>query len=304
MSKVKQFLGKDHDMGVKIIVMNKPPIKISRYLAILQLNPEIPTPFFISSQKNQKCDLLHKKISGVYILIGNFESDFVEYPIYIGGSYAAPDRIKNHFINLVRDKHRNQALQRSFNKEGGKFYAFLLETCDKSQVMEREQFYLDSIRPFLSEGRGYNMEKKAKRLDFPHRGALKEESKKKIATANSRPFEIIDPFGNLVQGKNLTEYCRANGLNPPLLCAVINGRRLHHKGYTSVKNKKATKKIGKFGLNLMYRHFSIRSPKGEIIRGINCKKFCEENNLCYTHILAMVSHKSYARKQYKGWTAV
>jgi group I intron endonuclease len=281
--------------------MNTIPNKIKKHLEYVSLPTRNISPFFMHSEMNQDHTLLNKRIAGIYVLVGDFDSDFVDCPIYIGGSNNAPGRIKNHFIHLKRNKHKNQVLQRAFNKENGKFHAFLIEECPVEQVVEREQYYLDLIRPFLSEGRGYNMEKKAKRNVNPRCKPCPEESKRKIGEKNSRPFKVIDPQGNLVEGPNLTEYCRQNKLNPPLLCAVIRGRRKNHKGYTSVDRPDLTEKIKKLG-NLSFTYFELISPTGELFTGVNLRKFCREHGLVYSHIDQMVNGHRNARKHYKRWT--
>lgn len=280
----------------------KLPKLIKGYLKELNIENLISEPLFCDGKKNPSSPNLNRRVGGVYVLIGNYRSNFVEVPVYVGGSLRGPERVKTHFMELKGNRHKNSVLQRAFNKEGGKFWAFILEFCPREEVMDAEQRYLDSIRPFLSEGRGYNMEKKAKRVDFPRSKVVAENVKKKIGEKNSRPFEVVNPEGEIVKGKNLTEFCRQNGLDAPLLCAVINKRRRSHKGYTRVGDDKTRKERQVGPLN--QRRFSIEDPNGQIHEGVNFKKFCDLHGLNYNGALKQLfgkRSKDLYKNKFKGW---
>lgn len=73
--------------------------------------------------------------------------------IYIGGATNLASRWKVHKSLLNNGKHSNIHLQRAWNKEN--FVFSVLEECDKHFLTEREQFYLDTLKPFGEIG--YNI---------------------------------------------------------------------------------------------------------------------------------------------------
>jgi len=64
---------------------------------------------------------------------------------YIGSSAKIKKRWREHITDLRRNRHPNQKLQRAWNKYGEEnFYFTLLEVVnDKSNLIEREQYWLD-----------------------------------------------------------------------------------------------------------------------------------------------------------------
>jgi len=79
---------------------------------------------------------------------------------YIGMSLSIYQRMSNHRARLRKGNHKNPHLQASWNKYGEKSFQFTiiekLETANKFQLLEREDFY---IKLFQSNvyGRGYNV---------------------------------------------------------------------------------------------------------------------------------------------------
>ena len=49
------------------------------------------------------------------------------------------------------------------------------------------------------------------------------------------PFALRDPLGVLHQGKNVSKFCRENGLEPALVSRVMRGIRTSHQGWHLVK---------------------------------------------------------------------
>lgn len=84
--------------------------------------------------------------------------------IYIGSTYNIVKRKNIHIYLLKNNKHHSILLQRAFNKYGESNFKFeILETVeDRSKLIEREQYYLDTLL-FASENndnfklRGYNI---------------------------------------------------------------------------------------------------------------------------------------------------
>jgi hypothetical protein len=68
----------------------------------------------------------------------------------------------------------------------------------------------------------------------PNKGKiLTEEQKKVISENNSKLYKIKTPSGELIEIKNMTEYCKKNNLNPIMMSRVSRGIAKKHKGYTT-----------------------------------------------------------------------
>ena len=81
--------------------------------------------------------------SGVYMFI-----NMVSGKRYIGSSVDIYNRIHEHVHNLNNNKAHNKHLQASWNKYGeDAFHYGILEYCKEDVQFEREQYYIDLIKP-------------------------------------------------------------------------------------------------------------------------------------------------------------
>jgi len=121
--------------------------------------------------------------TGIYII-----KNILNNKIYIGSAINITRRWYRHKTDLNCKIHDNQKLQRAWNKYGKENFSFeILELVnDKTKLIEREQFYLDSIL-FASLDikkfslMGYNINPTA----YSSLGrAHTEETKKKIGDGN------------------------------------------------------------------------------------------------------------------------
>jgi group I intron endonuclease len=103
--------------------------------------------------------------------------------IYIGSAVNITARWNKHLVNLRKTKHHNLYLQNAYNKYGEENFEFsILEYCEKEYLIEREQYYLDTLCP------EYNICKKAYScLGIKHT----EEEREKMRIA--RKTRIISP---------------------------------------------------------------------------------------------------------------
>lgn len=94
------------------------------------------------------------KHQGVYKILNCITGD-----CYVGSSARVSgieSRWKDHVNLLRRNKHHSPILQRAWSKYGEENFKFeIIEECDPSQCLIREQFYLDTLFP------KYNILKKA-----------------------------------------------------------------------------------------------------------------------------------------------
>src|ERR1017187_10366861 len=83
------------------------------------------------------------KTSGIYIII-----NILNNKIYIGSAINLYKRLYEHFRTLKENKHKNKHLQSSYNKyKKDNFIYHLLEYCNKEELIKREQYYINLLKP-------------------------------------------------------------------------------------------------------------------------------------------------------------
>lgn len=84
--------------------------------------------------------------SGIYII-----KSTINDKCYVGSAISIIRRIRDHKNFLRNDKHYNKKLQNHYNKYGIDSLSYnILEYCDKSILIEREQYFIDNLRPFFN----------------------------------------------------------------------------------------------------------------------------------------------------------
>ena len=79
--------------------------------------------------------------SGIYCIINISNSKR-----YVGSSINMYQRLLTHRSELRHNNHGNKKLQSSWNKYGEDLFDFyILEFCDENDLLQREQFYMDSL---------------------------------------------------------------------------------------------------------------------------------------------------------------
>lgn len=70
---------------------------------------------------------------------------------YVGSAKSLSLRWNKHLSDLRKNRHHNQKLQRAWNKYGeGDFRFDVIEKCEAEDLVEREQFFIDSTLPFFN----------------------------------------------------------------------------------------------------------------------------------------------------------
>lgn len=129
-------------------------------------------------------------VCGVYKLINIINNNY-----YIGSSYNIKIRIRKHFELLKRNSHHSIHFQNAYNKYGKDVFLIeLLEICNKNNILNVEQKYLDEIKNWnnvynvsrIASGCNYNLS------THPNQ----EKIRLKISNANrgkhTKPFYIND----------------------------------------------------------------------------------------------------------------
>lgn len=93
---------------------------------------------------------------GVYRITNTANGKF-----YVGSSVNMRYRQYTHLSWLRKGRHENGYLQRAFSKNGEQSFVFeVLEKCNREVLLEREQWYLDTLSP-TDRTRGYNLNAQA-----------------------------------------------------------------------------------------------------------------------------------------------
>ncbi len=81
--------------------------------------------------------------SGIYKIINNINNK-----IYIGSAVNLPNRKSTHFCALKGSYHHNLHLQNAVNKYGIENFKFeIIEYCIKEELILREQYWIDLLKP-------------------------------------------------------------------------------------------------------------------------------------------------------------
>jgi group I intron endonuclease len=85
-----------------------------------------------------------KKSSCIYRI-----TNVINNKIYIGSTINASKRWIEHKRDLNKQNHHNALLQNAWNKYGEENFVFEIieEVLDKSKLLEREQYHLDTLNP-------------------------------------------------------------------------------------------------------------------------------------------------------------
>lgn len=198
------------------------------------------------------------KTSGIYVIKCEKNGK-----IYVGSTSNLRKRWKEHFNGLNANSHRNSYLQNAWNKYGEQHFIFrILEFCAIEYLEEREQHWLDILRPYdrnigfnisidaTASRRGISptLEARSKMRTAKLGKTPSPESIEKTASANrgrKMPLEAVEksrdakrkmyiityPDGSEETVKGLDRFARQNGLRQQSLTAVARGNRKSHKGY-------------------------------------------------------------------------
>jgi group I intron endonuclease len=166
--------------------------------------------------------------SGIYRITCTVTGKF-----YIGSAVNLRTRWNDHRSQLQRKIHRNKHLQNAWDKHGPNMFVFeIIELVLSPFLLEREQHYLDTLKPFGKKG--FNIAKVAGSAlgmkDSPETCAKKSAARRRQ----------IDPF----LGKTHT----------PGTKEKMRMAQLGHEVSPETRAKISASKIGKPGQNLGKKH--------------------------------------------------
>jgi group I intron endonuclease len=224
---------------------------------------------------------------------------------YVGSAINIRKRKAVHLCELRKGKHDNSKLQRAFNKYGEAEFRFdVLElVADTTLLIEREQFWMDSTRPFYnilrvagsSLGRKATDETKAKI-------AAKARGRKCNFTAEHRAN-----ISRATKGKRhgpLSEAHRAQ------ISEVQKARwtdeerqRYGERAATLFLGKEHTEETKQAlrDVKAVYDYL-ITAPDGTEHRTNSMTKFCADHPELHACAMMRVAHGK--QKAHKGWTVI
>jgi group I intron endonuclease len=199
------------------------------------------------------------KISGIYQILC-----IPTCKVYIGSAANINLRWNGHKNHLIRRTHHSKYLQSAWQKYGSDQFVFsVLEFTDKAQLIEREQYYFDLVKPYERHN-GYNVLSNARssigRLTSDETREKQRQSKigksspytAKARLARSlsqkgKPLPVstrlaqvenaskqwiaINSAGIEQPVKNLAKFCRENNLDKATAVRVAQGKNRQHKGW-------------------------------------------------------------------------
>lgn len=111
-----------------------------------------------------------------------------------------------------------------------------------------------------------------------------------------KPFKLLNPLGNIVEGLNISQFCRENGLERSSMSALIRGELGRYKGW------KVYSELGIYKETKFIKQFKFLNPKGEIIEHFGTMvEFSRKYNLDEKVVSKLYKGEL---KFYKGWSKV
>lgn len=131
--------------------------------------------------------------SGIYIIICKANGDR-----YVGSSKNMNNRKRDHWTNLRNGSHHNTHLQNVWNKYGENSFSFgVLEEVETHLLLEREQYYIDTLKPELNK----SLRAESGFLGLRH----KEETKEKLRDIQAKRMkspELIERLRKAAKEQN------------------------------------------------------------------------------------------------------
>ncbi len=229
--------------------------------------------------------------SGIYKI-----TNIINGKIYVGSAFDIGKRWYQHKLST---SNPNSPISKAIKKYGeGSFLFEILEEVSNQFIIEREQYYLDSLQPFGKNG--YNLCKIAGNSSGRE---CKEETRNKISEANTgrhvgrksvkaKPTVFLSPEGDLIEFESINLGCKERGLHVACMAEVARGARRQYRGWICPSAPKWKPKPRCY--------HKVVSPLGQTHEITNMKDFCKDNNLDYRCMMNVVSDSN-NQKQYKGW---
>ena len=168
------------------------------------------------------------EISGIYIITNSINGKR-----YIGSSNCIRKRLWKHRSLLRHNKHENPYLQNAWNKYGEDNFTYsVLEECEIQVLLEREQYYIDTLTPEYNIDISTTHEK----LNPETIEKIKQTRKAKLTTGEInlswKSIHQYDLKGNYIKSfKSIKDAASEVGINVCTIDRFLNGKFKQGGGY-------------------------------------------------------------------------
>lgn len=238
------------------------------------------------------------RTSGIYLITCT-----VNGKIYVGSSVDMRHRLLEHTSCLRRDCHQNKHFQSAWRKHGETvFVCEVLELCESTVLLEREQYWLDTLKPY-QRGIGYNIGQVA--------GAA---SRGRKASPQTRAKLSANLMGNKRSlGRKHSQETRAKmsiartGLKHSQqtrqkLSTANTGKTQSPETIAKLsairKGRKPSPHTTQAAFEACSKRYIVTTPEGVEISIQGLRRFCEQHGLISVHMVAVAKGR---RKSHKGW---
>lgn len=167
---------------------------------------------------------------GIYMI-----TNYVSNKRYIGSSINVGQRLWTHRSELRHNSHPNAHLQNAWNKYGEENFNYtILEKCTPENRFEREQYYVDALKP------EYNI-----CVEVVQNPPKSEDTRKKHSTTRKRLMaEGVIPITNnklvfvyykdgsfVGKWESIRKAAKAIGIHYSSACRVLQGLDFQNSGY-------------------------------------------------------------------------
>jgi hypothetical protein len=145
-------------------------------------------------------------------------------------------------INGVKDgAHRHAYRDQLHGPSSPRLY--ILHHCDNPRCVRIDHLFhgtqSDNMIDCEHKGRNPSRNSFPKGNDHPYFGKTTSDANKKaMSDCKQKPFSVVAPDGTRIDGSNLTQFCKDNGLNQGAMWMIVSGKRCSHKGYTKASYPK------------------------------------------------------------------
>lgn len=253
--------------------------------------------------------------------------------LYIGSTVNLHYRRYQHFWYLRCDKHDNTHLQRAWNKHGEDAFIFeVLELVLIPFLIEREQYWLDKLKPFGKKGfniarvagstlgRAVSPETREKLRKAQLGKKQSEETRRKNSESSKgkkHSAETLEKMSRSQIGRTLSDEHRAkisttrtgtkaSDKTRKKVGEASKGRKHSPESIEKVRlvhigKKRSAETCANISASKMKRPLIVTSPDGtEYIIRIGLNQFCKEHQLSRGNLTSVAKG---LWSQHKGWKA-